>query len=258
MLQNPLHGLDARRLRLLSASYAPDMDWSRDLGRFRFRPSLHRSHRALGHALPGKAVPEWTFVPDYDKLLAGSPSIDVAEASALADCVRAFLLYYPGRSVASIPWCENDYQIDVGTPEGVEEYKRIMDRASELGVTHLSLHAGQQLALPPRRQRRLLGLGERPLVRARPEAPERGVGPAPRRRTGRAQGDARLCRLEEPQAHGLRLSVAALPPESRVDRLGRGRRREIWRRHGPALLPGLVAGQAPVLHEDDGRGRIFF
>ena len=91
-----------------------------------------------GTRFPAKAVPEWTFVPDYDKLLRESPSIDVNEANALVDCVRSFLLYYPGRSVrVHIPWCENDYQIDVGTPEGVEEYKRIMDRAAELGVTHL-------------------------------------------------------------------------------------------------------------------------
>ncbi len=75
---------------------------------------------------------------DYEKLLRESPSIDIAESNALVECVRSFLLYYPGRSVrVHIPWCENDYQIDVGTPEGVEEYKRIMDRAAELGVTHL-------------------------------------------------------------------------------------------------------------------------
>ncbi len=91
-----------------------------------------------GTRFPAKVVPEWAFVADYDKLLKESPTIDANEVDALTGCVRSFLLYYPGRSVrVHIPWCENDYQIDVGTPEGVEEYKRIMDRAAELGATHL-------------------------------------------------------------------------------------------------------------------------
>ncbi len=122
----------------ISVSYTPDMDWSRDQGGFASDRLCIGLTGLSGTRFPAKAVPEWTFVPDYDKLLKESPSIDVDEANALADCVRSFLLYYPGRSVrVHIPWCENDYQIDVGTPEGEVEYKRIMDRAAELGVTHL-------------------------------------------------------------------------------------------------------------------------
>ncbi|MGB8959115.1 MAG: hypothetical protein WCC00_08930, partial [Candidatus Aminicenantales bacterium] len=137
MLQNPFMTW-TRDGSAVSASYAPDMDWSRDFGPFVSDRLCIGLTELSGTRFPAKAVPEWTFVPDYGKLLAGSPSIDINEANALVDCVRSFLLYYPGRSVrVHIPWCENDYQIDVGTPEGVEEYKRIMDRASELGVTHL-------------------------------------------------------------------------------------------------------------------------
>jgi hypothetical protein len=137
MLQNPFmtwtrEGAD------ISVAYAPDMDWSRDYGAFASDRLCIGITELQGTRFPAKAVPEWAFVPDYEKLLRDSPWIDVAEANALVECVRAFLLYYPGRSVrVHIPWCENDYQIDVGTPEGVEEYKRIMDRAAELGVTHL-------------------------------------------------------------------------------------------------------------------------
>jgi len=137
MLQNPFmswtrEGVD------IAASYAPDMDWSRDLGAFASDRLCIGVAGLSGTRFPAKAVPEWAFVADYDRLLRESPSIDVNEVKALAECVRAFLLYYPGRSVrVHIPWCENDYQIDVGTPQGVEEYKRIMDRAAELGVTHL-------------------------------------------------------------------------------------------------------------------------
>ncbi|HMA53480.1 MAG TPA: hypothetical protein VKT17_03415, partial [Acidobacteriota bacterium] len=137
MLQNPFMTW-TREGPAVSVSYAPDMDWSRDYGPFASDRLCIGLTELSGSRFPAKAVPEWAFVPDYDKLLAGSPSIDINESNALVDCVRSFLLYYPGRSVrVHIPWCENDYQIDVGTAEGVEEYKRIMDRASELGVTHL-------------------------------------------------------------------------------------------------------------------------
>jgi len=137
LLQNPFMAW-AREGAAVSASYAPDMDWSRDLGPFASDRLCIGVTDLLGQRFPAKAAPEWAFVPDYDKFLKDSPTIDAAESNALVECVRSFLLYYPARSVrVHIPWCENDYQIDVGTPEGVEEYKRIMDRAAELGATHL-------------------------------------------------------------------------------------------------------------------------
>jgi hypothetical protein len=137
MLQNPFMSW-TRNGAAVSVSYAPDMDWSRDYGPFASDRLCIGVSELSGTRFPAKAVPEWRFVPDYDTLLKESPTIDINESNALVDCVRSFLLYYPGRSVrVHIPWCENDYQIDVGTPEGVEEYKRIIDRAAELGVTHL-------------------------------------------------------------------------------------------------------------------------
>ena len=137
LLQNPFMAW-TREGRDVAISYAPDMDWSRDYGAFASDRLCLGLYELSGTRFPAKAVPEWKFVADYDKLLKESPTIDANEVEALTGCVRAFLLYYPGRGVrVHIPWCENDYQIDVGTPEGVEEYKRIMDRAAELGVTHL-------------------------------------------------------------------------------------------------------------------------
>jgi hypothetical protein len=137
LLQNPFMAW-TREGRDVAVSYAPDMDWSRDYGAFASDRLCLGLTELSGTRFPAKAVPEWKFVADYDKLLKESPTIDANEVEALTGCVRAFLLYYPGRSVrVHIPWCENDYQIDVGTPAGVEEYKRIMDRAAELGVTHL-------------------------------------------------------------------------------------------------------------------------
>ena len=137
LLQNPFMAW-TREGRDVAVSYAPDLDWSRDYGAFASDRLCLGLYELSGTRFPAKAVPEWKFVADYDKLLKESPTIDANEVEALTGCVRAFLLYYPGRGVrVHIPWCENDYQIDVGTPEGVEEYKRIMDRAAELGVTHL-------------------------------------------------------------------------------------------------------------------------
>jgi len=137
LLQNPFMAW-ARDGSAVSVSYAPDMEWSRDLGSFASDRLCLGLVELSGTRFPAKAAPEWNLVPDYPKLLAASPSIDAAESNALVECVRSFLLYYPGRSVrVHIPWCENDYQIDVGTPEGAAEYKRIIDRAAELGATHL-------------------------------------------------------------------------------------------------------------------------
>jgi hypothetical protein len=121
----------------VSAAYAPDMDWSPDYGPFASDRLCIGLHELSGLRFPAKSVPEWKLVPDYEKLLREEPTIDASEVNALTDCVKAFLLYFPGRTRVHIPWCENDYQVDVGTPEGVEEYKRIMDRAAELGANYL-------------------------------------------------------------------------------------------------------------------------
>jgi hypothetical protein len=137
MLQNPFMSW-ARQGSNVAVSYSPDMDWSRDYGPFASDRLCLGLVELTGRRFPAKAVPEWAYVDDYGKLLRDGPAIDLAESNALVECVRSFLLYYPVRSVrVHIPWCENDYQIDAGTPDGVVEYKRIMDRAAELGVTRL-------------------------------------------------------------------------------------------------------------------------
>lgn len=119
-------------------SYAPDIDWKREYGPFATDRLCLGLQDLAGTEFPARAVPEWRFVPDYYRLLAETPLIDSAEIEALTDCVRAFLLWRPARSVrVHVPWCENDYQIDIATADGAAEYRRIMDRAAELGATHL-------------------------------------------------------------------------------------------------------------------------
>jgi hypothetical protein len=52
--------------------------------------------------------------------------------------VRAFLVVRPSRPLnIMVGWCVNDYQIDVAQPDGRAEYKRIIDRAAELGARYL-------------------------------------------------------------------------------------------------------------------------
>jgi hypothetical protein len=122
----------------LSASYAPEMDWKPAYGPYQSDPFCIGLYPLSGNVFPATAIPEWTFVPDYTKYLAENQQIDMAEADALVSCVRSFLLYRPRQSVrVHVPWCENDYQIDVATPSGWDEFKRIIDRAAELGCQYV-------------------------------------------------------------------------------------------------------------------------
>jgi len=135
--QNPFN-VWKRNGQVFAASYVPEIDWKSAYGPYisdRFCIGLYR---LSGTVFPARAVPEWTFVPNYQDYLAKNPRIDMAEADALVECVRSFLLCRPQKSVrVHVPWCENDYQIDVAHQEGWEEYKRIIDRAAELGCQYI-------------------------------------------------------------------------------------------------------------------------
>jgi hypothetical protein len=73
---------------------------------------------------------EWKLGPGDAK-----PGMDEAEVEAFTDMVRAFTIAKPARPVnVFVPWCLNDYQIDIATPEGRAEYKRMFDVAAELGA----------------------------------------------------------------------------------------------------------------------------
>ena len=67
-----------------------------------------------------------------------TPGMDEAEVDAFTEMVRAFLLYKPANPLnIMVGWCVNDYQIDIATPEGRTEYKRILDMAAALGAEHV-------------------------------------------------------------------------------------------------------------------------
>ena len=68
--------------------------------------------------------------------------INLGERRAFVQCVDALALDAAsrpdGRSVkVNVAWDESDYQIDWATDAGHAEYKRIIDRNAELGVTHV-------------------------------------------------------------------------------------------------------------------------
>jgi len=119
----------------VDSSYTPEMDWDSRDGVFESDRLLLGLIRRSGRTMPATSVPEWVHVPDYDQYLRDHPVIDEAESIALVESVRAFLLYRPEKSIrVHVPWCENDYQIDVATPEGWAEYKRILEMAARLGA----------------------------------------------------------------------------------------------------------------------------
>ncbi|MDQ6887998.1 MAG: hypothetical protein M3068_11985 [Gemmatimonadota bacterium] len=132
--------------RAVSLRYAPDMEWRASYGPFAADRALLAPYRLTGRRLPQRMQPEWQ--------LGGadmSPGLDEAELSAFTELVRAFLLYHPTEPAnVFVGWCVNDYQIDVATPAGRAEYKRVLDRAAELGARYV-LYAPANSALARRR-----------------------------------------------------------------------------------------------------------
>lgn len=135
VLQNPFLQFKHRDQRL-SLAYAPDLAWTPG-------GELFASDRlCLGvceldrRAYRATMIPEWKLVDEWE--IHRDPKIHAAEVDALVDCVRAFLLWRPKHTTrVHVGWCENDYQIDIATPEGRAEYKRIIDQAAAIGCRHI-------------------------------------------------------------------------------------------------------------------------
>ncbi len=130
--QNPfLHA--ARDGSAFTLAYQPDMDWSLDDGPFAADRGLLAPYRLTGRTLPATMQPEWTLAPT-----SAAPGMDRAEIDAFTRMVRAFLLVKAGKPIdVFVGWTANDYQIDVGTPEGRAEYKRVLDRAADIGAEYV-------------------------------------------------------------------------------------------------------------------------
>ena len=131
--QNPF--LEVRRdAQLVSISYRPDMEWQSSWGAFQSDIGSLGAYRLTGTRNPREMIREWHAAT------ANQPDdgMDKAEVDAFTQCVRAFLISpAPDPISVLVGWTLNDYQIDVGTEEGRAEYKRIIDKASELGIQTL-------------------------------------------------------------------------------------------------------------------------
>lgn len=116
-----------------SLDYAPDMEWRSEYGPFPADRGLLAPYRLAGRRVPATAVPEWRMAaPD------STHWVDRAEIEAFTSLVRAFLLYRPERPVdVYVAWTANDYQIDIATPAGREEYARMLGVVAEVGGRHV-------------------------------------------------------------------------------------------------------------------------
>ena len=131
-----------------SVGYKPDIAWRSETGAFASDRGLLVPFRLSGRVLPARMVPEWSLGPSE----AVPPGMDEAEIAAFTDLVRSFLLYRPSKPLnVMVGWCANDYQIDVATAEGRTEYKRLIDRAAELGARYV-LYAPSNSAISRREE----------------------------------------------------------------------------------------------------------
>ena len=116
---------------LLTVGYAPEIEWRADYGPFTADRGLLAPYHLSGRMLPATMTPEWAMPSDA----APAAGMDQSEVAAFTELVRSFLLYRPASPLnVMVGWCANDYQIDVATEGGREEYRRIIDRAAELGA----------------------------------------------------------------------------------------------------------------------------
>ena len=113
--------------------YMAERDWKAEYGPFTSDRACLGLYQRSGRYVPERMTPEWQLAaPETDT------GLDESEVEAFTECVRSFLSYRPARPLKIfVGWCVNDYQIDVASPEGRAEYKRLIDAAAELGAEHI-------------------------------------------------------------------------------------------------------------------------
>jgi hypothetical protein len=132
VVQNPFLDVQAPG-GAFTVRYKPDIEWKAGDGPFVADRGMLAPSTLTGRVLPARMLPEWSMGPND-----AEPGMDEGEVEAFTGLVRAFVLAKPERPVnVFVPWCLNDYQIDIATPEGRTEYKRILDSAASLGAEHV-------------------------------------------------------------------------------------------------------------------------
>ena len=147
-LQNPFLQWEHKESRVALA-YASDLEWRAGDGPFESdRVCIGLCQRG-GVEFPLRNLGEWKYTQDPAHALDGLPALDLAESAAMRECVAAFALFKPDKSLrVHVPWCENDYQIDVGTPAGRTEWKRILDQCAATGVDHALFTPANSVVAP--------------------------------------------------------------------------------------------------------------
>ncbi|MGA2259375.1 MAG: hypothetical protein ABSG53_32270, partial [Thermoguttaceae bacterium] len=136
VLQNPFLKWQ-RKERQVAMAYLPDLEWRAAYGPFASDRVCIGLYALGGVVFHMHDIGEWTYLRDPQRAFEVLPALDRAEFDAVTACVDAFALFRPTRSLRMhVPWCENDYQIDVATPEGRTEWKRILDQAAAVGCEH--------------------------------------------------------------------------------------------------------------------------
>ncbi|HSL23946.1 MAG TPA: hypothetical protein VK886_20600 [Vicinamibacterales bacterium] len=132
LAQNPFLAIAAEGDHF-SVSYKPEMAWRSADGPFFSDRGILAPYRLSGRVLPARMIPEWQMSGEP-----APPGMDAAEVAAFTAAVHALMPYRPERPLnLFVGWCVNDYQIDIATEAGRAEYKRVIDRAAELGAEHV-------------------------------------------------------------------------------------------------------------------------
>jgi hypothetical protein len=136
-LQNPM--IDWRLDHGAAAlSYAAEMEWKASYGPFQSDRAIIAPYQRSGVEYRAASLPERQYFPDPASVRRSGRKLDMAQIDCFANCVRPWMIAPPaGTSSIHVGWTENDFQIDIGTAAGRTEYKRIIDRVSQLDVRHV-------------------------------------------------------------------------------------------------------------------------
>ncbi len=118
----------------LSLGYTPKIIWDTKYGAFESDRILLGPWKKSGCTISMPTVREWQYVPDPLEKVATAPEIDLGAYDAIRRCIDDLTIVHPSKSLKiHIPWCENDYQIDLAKPGGPAQYERIIDQAKAIG-----------------------------------------------------------------------------------------------------------------------------
>ncbi len=133
-IQNPFLKWQ-RKDSQIAMGYQPEFEWSAAYGPFASDRVCIGLQTLTGNEMPMHNLAEWKYVQAPEHAFDGQPTLDMAEFDAMTRCVDAFVQFRPDKSLrVHVPWCENDYQIDVATSGGRSEWKRILDQCAAIGV----------------------------------------------------------------------------------------------------------------------------